>query len=236
VNLDLSVMTAFDLETTGVDPERDRIVSGFVCLIQGADVRRTGWLANPGVPIPEAAAKVHGITTEKAQVLGLSPRSVLPDMTARLAADMAAGAPMVGMNLTFDLTMLDRECRRHGVPTLTDQLGEIAPVLDIRVIDKHFSWRKGGRKLEDLCRHYGVRHEGAHDACEDALAAARVMWKMVRAYPKLAAMNLDDLHEAQTKWAAEQAENFAEYLRRQGKPAGDVDGSWPIRPYPAGDQ
>ena len=51
----------------------------------------------------------------------------------------------------------------------------LRPVLDPRVLDKHIDpYRRGGRKLTDLCAHYKVALDGAHSADADAIAACRV--------------------------------------------------------------
>lgn len=62
---------SFDTETTGVNVESDRIVTASI-----VEVRKTGlvstreWLINPGVPIPEEASKIHGVTTHDAVTRG----------------------------------------------------------------------------------------------------------------------------------------------------------------------
>lgn len=223
-------LTTFDTESTGVDVERDRIVTAFIGRIVGSEVSRCQWLADPGVEIPEGATAVHGITTEKARAEGQPAGIVVADVVAKLAADLSAGIPVVTMNGVYDLTLLDREARRHKIPTLGEQLGTVAPIIDVRVLDKQFDrYRKGGRKLEDLCRHYQVRHDGAHDAAEDALAAGRILWRMVRQYPRLAELPLDELHSLQVEWAAEQTASFASYRRKIGMPLDCEDGTWPVR-------
>ncbi len=60
---------AFDTETTGVDVEIDRIVSAALVVqdAPGLRPRVTRWLVNPGVPVPEAATAVHGLTQEHVQ-------------------------------------------------------------------------------------------------------------------------------------------------------------------------
>lgn len=224
-------MIAFDLETTGVDTENDRIVSAAAITINGAQTTASKWLVNPGIEIPEAATAVHGITNEQAQTEGRAPDQAIGEIVNLLASSLEAGVPVVTMNGVFDLTMLDRESRRHGVPTLEDQLDAVSPVIDVRVLDKRVDrYRKGGRKLADLCKTYGVKHDGAHDSCEDALAAARVLWKIAQRYPEIGQRNLAELHEAQVGWYAEQLASFAEYRRRQGQPLDDENPAWPIRP------
>jgi DNA polymerase III epsilon subunit-like protein len=86
-------MAAFDLETTAANPEEARIVAAAVVLVgAGAETDSTTWLADPGIEIPEEAAEVHGITTERAQAEGdrpptwcarSSPRSPSPVLAVR---------------------------------------------------------------------------------------------------------------------------------------------------------
>jgi DNA polymerase-3 subunit epsilon len=223
----LGRLAVLDTETTGVDVETDRIVTACVGNVGGgAGMHIRTWLANPGIPIPEAAAAVHGITTEHAQQHGQDAASVIAEILDALADAWAPTVPLVVMNAPFDLTLLDRESRRHGMGPLRDH----GPVIDPLVLDRQTDrWRKGKRTLTDLCRHYDVPLGGAHDAREDALAAARVAWRIASRNMDIWQAHPDELHGWQVEWAAAQAADFAAYLRRQGKPAGDVSGEWPLR-------
>lgn len=228
----LGRLCGFDLETTGVDVETDRIVTACVVQCGGRQpVASATWLADPGVDIPEAAAAVHGISTEKARAEGRPAGEVIEQVTAALAAVVLLGIPVVAMNAAFDLTLLDREARRHGVQPLTDIVGGDLRVVDPRIIDKQVdTYRPGRRTLTDLCRLYGVRLDGAHSADADALAACRVAWRLGQRYPQLAEYDLMGLHKAQVEWAAEQAASFQAHLRRKGETDVVIDGSWPLRP------
>ena len=183
----LTEMVGFDTETTGVDVETCRIVTASMVNISGSNATPWTVLINPGVDIPAEATAVHGITTEHARGHGQAPAEALRDIVCRLAMDMCLGVPLVGMNVPFDLTILDRECRRHGVPTLGERLAEergngdqtVSPVIDVMVLDKAVDrFRKGSRKLTSLCATYRVRIDDAHNAEADALAALRVAWRM----------------------------------------------------------
>src|SRR3954464_107202 len=56
-------LAVIDFETTGFDPELDRVVEiGVVCFHHGEVSNRVNWLVQPGMPIPEGAISVHGIT------------------------------------------------------------------------------------------------------------------------------------------------------------------------------
>lgn len=228
-------LAGFDLETTGVDVETDRIVTA--CVVQcggGQSTQSTTWLADPGVEIPDGAAAVHGITTEKARAEGRPAAEVVEQVVAALAQVVLNGVPVVAMNATYDLTLLDREARRHGVQPLTDVVGDDLRVIDPRVLDKAVDrFRRGGRKLEDLCRHYGVTLDGAHSADADAIAACRVAWRIATNKPQIGRADLADLHRWQIDWAAEQAESLADYFRRtSGKEhfAEGVRTDWPFIP------
>jgi DNA polymerase-3 subunit epsilon len=227
----LGRLCGFDTESTGVDVETDRIVTA--CVVQcggNQPVAAANWLADPGVDIPEAAANVHGITTERARVEGRPAGEVIEQVVTALTAVVVSGIPIVAMNAPFDFTLLDREARRHGVQPLTDIVGDDLRVIDPRVLDKQVdTYRPGKRTLTDLCAHYDVPLGAAHSADADALAACRVAWRLGSRYPKLAELDLTQLHKLQVEWAAEQAASFQEYLRKKD-PDAVIDGSWPLRP------
>jgi DNA polymerase-3 subunit epsilon len=220
-------MVPADTETTSADPEDARIVTACVAVVGGGQPTESrSWLVNPGVDIPEAATAVHGITTEHAREHGEGPAAALKAIVAALYSAWADGIPVVIFNAAFDLTVIDREIRRHGGPGIDITGPVIDPFVLDRAVDKY---RKGRRTLTACCEHYGVKLDAAHDAAADAIAAARVAWAIAQKYPDLAAMRLPDLHTAQAEWHRERQADFAAYLRRVGKPADDVCGDWPIR-------
>lgn len=253
----LGPMCGFDVETTGVDVEHDRLLTAAVVeLHPGRPPDPWHRMCDPGVDIPDGATAVHGITTERARKEGCPPAELLAETVRRLATALFERRPIVGMNLAFDLTMLDRDCRRHGVTPLGELVAEVAPVVDVLVVDKWVDqYRPGSRKLAALAQRYGVRLDAAHDAAQDCLAACRVAWRLgcwahlpgrelARGFadrpswqlrqPKnrfavLGAMSLMDLHWAQARWRAEQAASLEEYLRRTDAGA-RVDPWWPVRP------
>ncbi|MFF9271097.1 exonuclease domain-containing protein [Streptomyces rochei] len=233
----LGRLAGFDLETTGVSPERDRLVTA--CVVQCGDrkpVASATWMANPGVEIPEGAAAVHGITTERARKEGRPAGEVVEEVIVALTAVVQSGIPIVAMNAAFDLTMLDREARRYGTHPLTDYVGQDLRVVDPFVLDKHVDpYRRGKRTLTDLCRHYQVPLDGAHDAAADALAACRVAWRIASTHGEIGGASIDELHALQIGWAREQAESLADYFRNTPGKEARADGvrsDWPLIPHP----
>lgn len=229
----LRPLAAFDVETTGVDLEQDRIVTAAVIetAADGTPSAQWTWLVDPGVEIPAEAAAIHGISTERAAAEGLPAAKAVTAVTEALERTLLAGTPLVIMNARFDLTVLDRECRRHGVVPLSERLDEVAPIIDPMVLDKHVDrYRRGKRTLEALCAHYRVRHGGAHDAGADAAAATAVARCIGQSVPRLAAMPPMRLHELQVRAAADQASSYEAFLRRRGRADVRIDRSWPLSP------
>ncbi|MBA2812571.1 3'-5' exonuclease [Streptomyces acidicola] len=227
-------LAAFDTETTGVDVETDRIVSAAVVVqdAPGTRPRVTRWLVNPGVPVPAAATAVHGLTEDHLQRNGRWPSPVMEEIAKELAEQAVRGRPLVVMNAPFDLTLLDRELRRHRASCLSHWF-ESSPlhVLDPRVLDKHLDrYRKGRRTLTDLCGHYGVTLEGAHDAGADALAAMDVVRAVGRRFAaRLERLSPAELHTLQAVWHAAQARGLQAWFARSGTEE-EVDPAWPLRP------
>lgn len=227
------MQTPFDLETTGVKTNQDRVVSACVATLEPQTsgpwkVDVATWLVNPGIPIPPGASAVHGITDEMA-AKGRPPVDALAEIVGELANTIYAGIPIVGMNLAYDLTLLHHDCVRNGVVSLNVLCPDgVWPVIDAAVLDKQVDpYRRGSRKLVDLCRHYGVRIDGAHDSTFDALAAARVVYRIAQAYPKLGGATLQQLHEQQVEWRAEQAASLERHFRKT-KPDTTVERCWPV--------
>ncbi|NXY96011.1 3'-5' exonuclease [Streptomyces sp. BR123] len=227
-------LVAFDLETTGTDVETDRIVTAAVVRLEpdGAVSAERTWLLDPGVAIPEQASAIHGISTAHARAHGAPAASGVAEIAQAVAAVLRAGTPLVVMNARYDLSLLDRECRRYGLESVGERLGnEPSPVIDPLVIDKHVDrYRKGKRALHALCAHYGVSLDDAHDARADAVAAARVVRRMGEQHRPVGTMALTDLHDLQIRAAAAQSASLQAYLRRTTDPTAVVEPSWPVIP------
>ncbi|HEV7742662.1 MAG TPA: exonuclease domain-containing protein [Pseudolysinimonas sp.] len=223
-------LAVFDLETTGVDTDTARIVSACIAVLEpdGSLHAQFNWLADPGVEIPDGAAAVHGISTERAREDGRTAETVVGEITATIRTLIALGIPLVVYNAPYDLSLLDRECRRHRV----EPLGYPSPVIDPLVIDKAVDrYRKGKRTLVAAAERYGVNLDDAHDAAADAIAAGRVAQAIARTFPDDVDIPFDDLHGRQQIWYAQQAASFQQYIREvKGDENYVAESSWPLRP------
>lgn len=220
----------FDLETTGLDVTQSRIVTAFVGVLDssGALIESRAWIADPGIEIPDAAANVHGFTTERARAEGRPAAEVVSEIVDRLRELFAEGTPVVAYNASYDFSLLHHDALRNKVAPLEDP----KPIVDPLVIDKKLdTFRKGSRTLQAACDLYGVDLGAAHDSEADSVGAGRV-FKAIQgkfaATPEMA-LSPTELHDAQIDWAKAQAESFAKWLATKGETSRRVgDGIWPV--------
>lgn len=218
-HFDPSHMLSFDLETTGVDPQTAKIVTSALVSIRGKERDDLEMLADPGIEIPEQASAVHGITTEHAREHGKPHDEVLAETIRRIRQGWEDGATLIVYNATYDLSVL-----RALEPSFTVD----GPVFDPFVVDKEKNkFRKGKRTLENVCAHYNVPLDNAHEATADAVAAARVAWKLTREFPELVEMTSDELMLAQSTWYYQSQVELQAWFEKQGKSA-SVNNNWPI--------
>jgi DNA polymerase-3 subunit epsilon len=227
-------LVAFDVESTGVDVTTDRIVTATVVVLNAADrsIREREWLIDPGVEIPIEASNIHGVTTEKARAEGRPPAECLTEIVGHLAPAWHAGQPVVIYNAPYDLSILDHELVRHGLQPIA-AYGGPGLVVDPHTIDKRLDmYRKGKRTLSVTCGHYGIQFDNAHTATADAIATARLAFRLAEKYPDiLQDRPLEQLQDDQARWFAEKAANLEHYFRTKGgQPDAVVDPSWPYRP------
>ena len=222
-------VAVFDLETTGLDLATARIVTACVVVIDehGQIVsEELEWLANPGVPIPEQASNVHGVTDEIASAQGRPAAEVVSEILDALRGYFAEGIPVVAYNAPYDFTILQAEALRYSLAPLESP----QPVMDPLVLDKTFDkYRSGKRNLEVVAQLYGVELMDAHNATADAVAAGRVLQAIVRKYSAKLPATAKELHDLQVGWSEALDQNFEEF-RRRSVPDFQVLRGWPVKP------
>ena len=215
----------FDVETTGTNVFEDRIVQFFGATAdsQGNLLDTWEFFINPGVPVPEEAAAVHGFDDKFLAENGDDPKKTL--IRIKYLFLEKRDLVQVAFNMNYDLSIIDAEMKRHGV---SDNFGtwfaENAKLVDGLVIDRYKDkYRKGKRNLETQAKHYGVEFdpESAHSAVYDVQKTTEVTIKILEKFGT-------PTTKEQAQWYKEWAENFQEYLRRTD-PEAVVDPDWPLR-------
>ncbi len=165
-------LACFDIEATGTSPRGDRIIElAVIRLFPDGHRDQHVFMVNPEIPIPEEAAKIHGI--RDADVKDCPPfRDVAQDILQVLE-----GCDLAGYNLVrYDIPMLTEEFLRAGHKFDTSRC---------RVVDaQHIFFRKEPRDLTAALEFYcGESHTGAHGAVADVEATIKVLDAQIERYP-----------------------------------------------------
>ena len=152
----------FDLETTGLSPEKDEIIEiGAVKVIEGKVVDRFMHFVKPDTPISDMVTGITGITN--AMVVDAGP-------TDRIIFDFlqfCEDYPVLGHNLMFDYRFMCRYAKKYYMDFAKEGL-------DTLKIARKVLPELSSRSLESLCDHYGIVNASAHRAYHDALATAKI--------------------------------------------------------------
>lgn len=157
------IMIAFDVETTGKNPETDQIVEISMCLYEAGNEETYHRLLKPDVSITPGAQRVHGISMEDVQD---APN--FADVSDEILQFLAAAEVIVGYNVRFDIRFVEKEFARLGKEIHLDEK---------LVVDPYRIWQTmEPRKLEDAHRKFvGGEMEGAHRATADVHAVVVVL-------------------------------------------------------------
>ncbi len=162
-------LVVVDVETTGTQPGRDRVVQvGLARFENGIMVGARASLIDPGMPIPEASTVIHGITDMAVQGMPTLEAFFEGAEVKALIADCQPCA----YNASFDRRFVPSFTEDHSWPWCD-------PLVLIRKVDR---WERGaGRhKLEAACARHGIELTNAHSADGDAKAAGELFYKLGR--------------------------------------------------------
>ena len=164
----------FDLETTGINITRDRIVEISVLKDHpnGKEETKTRRI-NPEMPIPPESTAIHGITDDDVKDCPTFKQ------VAKSFADLLEGCDMAGFNSSrFDVPMLTEEFLRAGVDFDTSK----RKFIDVQIIFH----RKEQRTLEAAYTFYcNKKLENAHSAEADVVATYEVLKSQLDKYNDL---------------------------------------------------
>jgi DNA polymerase-3 subunit epsilon len=214
-------IAVFDLETTGLDVTKERVITACVTLLDENGNFTPGdgeWLLNPGVPISPESEKIHGISNTKASTEGMDAAEGLAQIIDRLNSFQDAGIPISPFNGSYDFSLLYFEAKRYGLEPFIPRL-----VLDAAVLDAGLDKREGPRNLESMAAYYNVELVNAHNATADAVAGGRVAQAIARKYSAAFTPELERIFYVQTVWA-----NFQNVARKLHF-GGPLVYGWPLQ-------
>ncbi len=168
---------ALDSETTGLNPETDRLITiGAVAVENGDILLADSFEAMFRIERNTAAVTVHGITREET-------RGGLDEPVAvQRFLDYLRDGVIVGHHIGHDISTLNAACRRHwGFELMNRSLDTMDLTLHLERSGA-FADRERIREftLDSLCEMFGVIPHDRHTAGGDAFITAQVFQRLLR--------------------------------------------------------
>jgi len=170
----------FDLETTGINISKDRIVEiSILKVFENNNKESYTWKVNPGIPIPKETTAIHGISDED-----VVNEPKFEELAPKINA-MIKGCDLGGYNSNkFDIPLLAEEMLRTGIDFDLKKVNAV----DVQTIFH----KKEKRTLEAAYKFYCDKDlTDAHSAAADTNATYEVLKSQLDRYPDL---------ENDTKW------------------------------------
>ena len=156
---------SFDLETTGLNPKRDKIIEvGAIKVIEGREVDYRNFFLNPGIKLPEHIVEITGITDADVK----DARTIEEELEGLL--DFMEDFPVLGQGVLFDYSFLKKACEDQKIKLEKEGL-------DTLRLARIYLPNLKSKQLGSLCEYYKIPLQ-AHRACEDARATHYVYQKL----------------------------------------------------------
>ena len=168
----IDTFIAVDIETTGLNPEKDKIIEiGAVKVTNSIITGKYKSLINPYVPISDMISSLTGIT-EGMLCDALSAKEVLKEFL-----EFAVEEPILGHNIIFDYSFLKVNYAKMGIPF--ERYG-----IDTLKLSRSLHSEQKSKSLENMCNFYQINNEHAHRAFDDAKAAYDLYYKLRNEFDK----------------------------------------------------
>lgn len=169
-----ALFMCFDLETTGINTDEDRIVQLAVSYFHGGQViQQHSQIFNPQCPIPQQASEVHGIYDQDVinqPTFGEFVHKLEPHFRGQVLPHLPPPI-LLGYNIvSFDVPLFKSELLR---------VNQNESLIDIPMVDLIYfaRWylRNKQLKLVNLCEYFDVSLKHAHNALFDAKACGMLL-------------------------------------------------------------
>lgn len=166
----------FDLETTGIYPQSDRIIEISAIKVRGGkEIDTFSTLINPERRIPFQATEVNHITNE---MVAEAPtlKEVFPLFLKFIGEDV-----LVGHNIhSFDMKFIWKAAEELYGKTVSNDY------IDTLTMARQFLPQLSHHKLVDIASYYNMSTEGAHRALQDCIMNQKCFERMGETWKKQA--------------------------------------------------
>lgn len=166
-NID-SRYVVFDIETTGLSPQSDKITEiGAVKIENGQIIDRYSQLINPQKKIPGKIVQLTGINDEM-----VSNKPTIEEVLPQFLQFIGDDSILVAHNASFDVGFIRYNSNKNGIEINN-------PVLDTLQLSKSLFPNLKNYKLDTICKYLKVSLENHHRAIDDATATGQVFLKCI---------------------------------------------------------
>lgn len=158
----MNTYVALDLETTGLDPKKDRIIEiGAVKVVDGIVTDKIMEFIDPEIDIPWKITQLTGINNSMTQ-----GGPVIRDYIKHVV-EFCEGYDLLGHCILFDYSFLNVAAAAQGIKFIKNGI-------DTHYIAKRVIPDISPKTLENLCDYYNIDVTPRHRAYSDALAASEL--------------------------------------------------------------
>ena len=166
--LNLSCFVAFDFETTGLDPNSDRIIEvAAIRFKNGEIINRYSQLINPMISISSIVTEITGITNDMVDSKPVE-KEIVDDLL-----DFIGESPIVAHNIHFDEKFLLNLCSRHNKEFRNNKK------YDTLQLARSLYFEQPVFNLSALSEFFGLSSKGAHRAEADTENTGRIFLKLL---------------------------------------------------------
>ena len=168
-------VVVFDTETTGGASFDEICQIAAAEYVGGSPSRTLALYICPTCPVNPWAEAVHGLSDEFLEERGIAPEEAMRQFFDFVGTDVL----LVAHNATFDLKMLRQECAKFDL--CFDSEG--VETCDTLALSRRLRKDLPNHKLATLVEALGIDGVNSHDALDDALACAGVLFKLLEDLP-----------------------------------------------------
>lgn len=162
-------MVTVDLETTGLDPTKDEIISiGAVKQENGDKAEQFYKLVKIERSVPPKITELTKITSEMLKSDGVDLASSMQDLR-----DFVGDNVIIGYNLRFDEAFLTNGVRKIGQPDFANRMLDLMPV--VKKANKFLD----NYRLQTVMDEYDIKNEEPHNSLADAQATFELATKLM---------------------------------------------------------
>lgn len=210
---------AFDTETSGLSPWDNALLSIGIALFypdgEIMSASETLIIPDPDKIIDPIAMQINGLDTSVCNKNGVPAHDASTDLINTIIEQSQKGIPVVGHNMTFDITFAMVNAGREG-----EEIPEECLLVDTRLLAEYFN-PNDNLHLDELCTKYGINLRYHHYAAYDAAATGKLFLALKNEYPEIATWTASDMRNVMNSQFDKQAQRY----RTAGRLAFDRFGS-----------